>query len=162
MPTTRVEYSDDELGLTPGWDTGLDPNIRAELRRGRETAAQLRDTQAENAVLKRERAFTQAGIPADAKGTAFAKLYEGDADDPSAVKAQYEALFGPVADPGAPAGDPAAGDRRVASATSAGTDASGGGTVDLEAAIQAAKSTEEVYEIIRNAPPEAGIRLAED
>lgn len=146
----ELVYSDDELGLQPGWDNGLDPNIRQDLRSGKLARRQLKKAQKEVETLKRERAFTQAGIPADERGTAFAKVYEGDSADPAVVKAAFEGLFGPIGQIQEPT---TAGDQRIQAATASGVDAPQGGSVDLADAIKGAKTQEEVLEIIRNAPP---------
>lgn len=170
MPHTA--YTDEELGLTPGWDEHLDPNIRKEIRAARQTSKELEAAQAKIATYERERVLSRAGIPQDKKGDAFAQLYTGDTSDPAVVKAAYEELFGPLNDATGTAGgtgtpdpndpDPAATQRRIAEANAAGTGAGTAGTVSLEDAIKGAKTTAEVLEIIRHAPPEAGIRLPED
>ena len=160
MPT--LHYDDDELGLHPGWDEGLDPNIRKELRQARVIQRENADLKGKVETYERERVLTRAGIPSDKRGELFARTYEGALDDPEAVKAAYEELFGSAG--AAPAGDPdpAAGDRRVAAAGAAGDSQGTPGTVDLADAIKGAKTVAEVKAIIAAAPPEAGIRLAED
>lgn len=155
----HLQYDDDELGLEPGWDEGLDPNIRRELKQARVARKELDEARTQLATYEKERVLSRAGIPQDKRGDLFARTYEGPTDDPGAVKAAWEELFGPV---GEPAGDPAAGDKRIADAAAAGTSQGTPGTVDLADAIRAAKTNEEVLEIVRNAPPEAKIRLPED
>ena len=163
MPETT--YTDADLGLSPGWDEQLDPNIRRELREGRQVRLEL--TQAKEALATRDRAdaFRRAGVPDDERGQFFAEAYKGDTT-PEAVKAAFDKLFTPVeapaeGTPGSTVPVPTTADQRIADAAAAGTSTGTPGTVDLADAIKSAKTTEEVMEIIRNAPPEAGIRLAE-
>lgn len=154
----ELTYTDAELGLSPGWDEHLDPNIRRELRDARILAAKLTAAEADLATERRARVLMQAGIPADKRGEAFAQLYKDSTDDPSKVKAAFEELFGPVStEPaGAPAGEPdpnLTAEQRIAAAASGGTGTQGGqtGTVDLAEAIKGAKDAEEVKAIIRRA-----------
>lgn len=164
MPKTETTYTDEELNLAPGWGDTLDPNIRKELRQSRVLQAELRTAQAELATERRQNVLTAAGVPSDVRGKAFARLYEGPLDDPAAVKAEYEALFGAAAsgESQGAGGANTAGEKRIADAGAAGASSQAPGTVDLADAIRNAKDTKEVLEIIRNAPPEAGIRLPED
>ncbi len=165
MPRTETIYEDDELGLQPGWDEHLDPNIRRELRQSRIVARERDAERTAREAAERELTLYRAGIPGDARGQAFAKVYDGDSTNPDAIKAAYEELFGPVqAGSGAPAGAAStAADQRIADAAGAGAGTAGTpGTVDLAEAIRGAKTTAEVLEIVKNAPPEAGLRLPED
>lgn len=173
MPKTVTTYDDAELGLSPGWDEHLDPNIRGELKQGRinrlEAAAALQRAEA----AERELTLYRAGIPAgDKRGQVFAETYKGS-QDPAEIKASFEELFGPLeagagGDAGAGgtgtpgAGDAAAAERRIATAGAGGGAPQTPGTTDLRDALRNAKTTAEVKEIIRNAPPEAGIRLPND
>ena len=169
MPT--LTYDDDELGLSPGWDEGLDPNIRRELKQARVDRKERDDLKVKVDAYERERTLARAGIPQDKRGELFARTYEGDLNDPAAVKAAYTELFGEVT-PGEPAGaaegDPAAGDRRVAQATAAGESLGVSGAIPFEDALRAAKTKDEVLELIRNAPESARsqdgyrMRLSED
>lgn len=165
MPT--LEYTDDELGLRPGWDEGLDPNIRRELREARKVSKQNEEMASRIANLEREQSFARAGIPAGPRAELFAQHYKGAVEDSTAVKAAYEELFGPVTTSPSDAGastdatTDTSGDRRVADATAAGTSEGTPGVVRLEDAIRGAKNWDELREIIRNAPPEAGISLPE-
>src|ERR1017187_2862519 len=93
MPRTETTYSDEELGLSPGWDEQLDPNIRRELREGRIVRSELRAATEELGAFRRTQALATAGIPQDAKGLAFAKVYAGS-DDPTEARTEYEKLFG--------------------------------------------------------------------
>jgi hypothetical protein len=150
----ELVYSDAELGLSPGWDENLDPNIRRELRSARQTAKHNEELSAELATYKRKDVLSRAGIPQDNRGDAFAKLYEGPVDDAEKVKAAYEELFGKVEAPAAggteplPGEDSAATARRIAEANANGTNAGASGPVDLADAIRAAKTPEEVKNII--------------
>jgi hypothetical protein len=167
----ETTYTDSELGLEPGELDQLDPNIRRELRQARVDRLEL--TQAKEALATRDRqdAFRRAGVPDDDRGQFFAEGYKGSTD-PAEVKAAFDKLFipaptgnapGNAGEGSAPTGQPApvSADQRIAEAAAAGTSQGVPGTVELADAIRAAKTNEEVLEIIRNAPPEAGIRLAE-
>ena len=76
------ELSDDELGIPEG----LDPNIRAELRKSRELARDLQAANERAEALAREAAFAKAGVPDSPLAAALAKTYDGD-NDPASVKA---------------------------------------------------------------------------
>ena len=152
MPHTA--YDDDELGLSPGWDEHLDPNIRKDIRQARVVARENADLKAQLATFERERLLARAGIPSDRRGEVFAREYDGPVDDPEKIKAAYVELFGPLAAPGEGEGnepDPAAGDRRIAEAAAAGTSQGTPGSIDLADAIKLAKTPEEVKELIRQA-----------
>jgi hypothetical protein len=138
----HIAYTDEELGLARDWDLDpdtrqpLSPGVRDELRRARVTQHEVTELRAKVAESERREAFRAAGIPADAKGDLFSKTYEGP-DDPATVKAQYEAIFGPPADPangqtGATTPDPSdAAARRVADAGAAGA-GQGGAPGDID------------------------------
>ena len=64
----------------------LDPNIRAELKALRDEKAK---NEAEIHSLRRESAFTEAGIPREGAGALLRKAYEGDLD-PAAIKKSAE------------------------------------------------------------------------
>ena len=85
MPKTETTYSDEELGLSPGWDEQLDPNIRRELKQARIDRFQLRELEREVTGYRRTAGFATAGIPQDEKGQAFSKIYEGS-EDPAEVR----------------------------------------------------------------------------
>ena len=173
MPKTVTTYDDAELGLVPGWDEHLDPNIRKELRQSR--VNQLEKVAAEDRATAAERELTlyRAGIPAgDKRGQVFAETYKGS-QDPAEIKASFEELFGPLEAAGGDAGaggtgsqgtgtSTASADQRIAHAGAGGGAQGAPGTTDLRDALRNAKTTAEVKEIIRNAPPEAGIRLPDD
>lgn len=148
MPRTVTEYDDAELGLAVGWDEHLDPNIRKEIREARVTRAELTRANGELASLKRADAFRRAGVPDDKRGDVFIRTYEGS-EDPAAIKAAFDDLFG-----SAPEGEGSADDleaqRRIAQA---GGDAGGNppGPIDLKDAIRNAKDAEEVKAIIQAA-----------
>ena len=163
MPKTETIYTDEELGLNPGWDEQLDPNIRRELKEGRIVRLQNKELAEKVARYERTESFASAGVPQDKRGQAFARIYEGSTD-PAEVKGAYEELFGPLpegaGDSGA--GAPTDAERRIADAGSAGSSQGTPGTIDLGDAIKAAKTEAEVLEIIRRAPPEAHIHLPEE
>lgn len=167
MPETVTIYSDEELGLEPGWDTNpedgqpLSPAIRRELR-GSRIARKERDAAVRRAeTAERQLALAGAGIPQDERGKFFAEHYDGPSD-PASVKAQWEALFGPEGSGGA--GDDTAGQRRIAelgAGESGGSSGAGGQTVEeWQAELRAARGNKQlVRAILAKAPPETGIRL---
>ena len=70
-------------------DNGLDPNIRAELRKSRERAREAESAKAELEALKRDLAFTKAGVPEDGTGALLRKAWDGDID-PEAIRQAAE------------------------------------------------------------------------
>ena len=159
VPKTETTYTDDELGLAEGWDEQLDPNIKEMRRHAKVTERENKDLRAQLALRTRLDSFQAAGVPNDAKGKAFAKLYEGS-DDPAEVQASYEELFGPTqAATGESAGASTDADQRIAAATGAGTSQGTPGTVDLADAIRNAPTVKDALAIIAAAPPEAHIQL---
>jgi len=76
----------------------LDPNIRAELRKSKERAKEAEQAKAELADLKRELAFTKAGIPEDGVGKLFRKAYDGDTDAESIRQSAAEYGLGSQAE----------------------------------------------------------------
>jgi hypothetical protein len=154
-------YTDEEL-LTETEIRTLDPNIRQELKEKRALQRTVDELAAKQAESERQVAFWRAGVPSDAKGQFFAAGYQGDLD-PVAIKAKYDEVFGD----GTGVVDPNAGKTAEELAAAQRTANAGGevvgvpGTVSLEDAIKNAKTNEEVMEILRNAPPEAGIRIAD-
>ncbi len=160
MPKTETIYTDDELGLSPGWDEQLDPNIRRELKQARIDRYELKELKAEVLGFRRLSGFATAGIPQDAKGVAFAKVYEGS-EDPAEMRLGYEALFGPLPGevPGGEAGAELDAEGRIAAAGNAGVNLGTPGTTDIGDAIKAAKTNAEVLEIIRTSGRAAGMSL---
>ena len=59
----ELVFTDDELGLSPGWDEHLDPNIRRELREARILATSLKGI-AEAKIADRRSERTPSGVPA--------------------------------------------------------------------------------------------------
>jgi hypothetical protein len=160
------EYTDEELGLDPEEIKQLDPNIRRELRAARTTTKRYEESLDRQDRMERELAFFRAGIPGDDKGMYFAAGYSGDLS-PTAIKAEYDRVFGQPLDPNDPnhpdnagkTADELAAQKRIADA---GGDTSGQtGILTLEDALKNAKDNKEVMEILRNAPPEAGIRVTD-
>jgi len=156
-------YTDEELGLDPAEVAGLDPNIRRELRDARTVKKQLADQAERLDRQERDLTFFRAGIPADEKGQFFADGYRGELD-PVAIKTKYDEIFGGKSDEQGAGADgktaeELAAQKRIADA--GGEVVGVPGTISLEDAIKNAKTNEEVMEIIRNAPPEAGLRVAE-
>ena len=162
MPKTETTYSDEELGLSPGWDEQLDPNIRRELKQARIDRFQLRELEREVTGYRRTAGFATAGIPQDDKGQAFSKIYEGS-EDPAEVREAYEKLFGPLQAPtGGTAGAELDAETRIAAAGSAGASQGVPGTIDIGEAIKGAKTNAEVLEIIRQHGHAAGLSLPAD
>jgi len=162
VPRTETIYEDDELGLSPGWDEQLDPNIRRELRESRITRLQLKEANDELAVFRRTQALATAGIPQDKRGQAFAQVYNGS-DDPAEVRQEFEGLFGPLdAGTGGDAGAGTDAEGRIAAAGSAGASLGTPGTIDIGDAIKAAKTNAEVLEIIRTHGRQAGLSMPAD
>jgi hypothetical protein len=162
------EPTDEELGLDSQEMEGLDPNIRAELRRSRQLTKDNEALRAEAENARREAAFAKAGIPDSPLGQMFGKAYDGPTDDPTAIKASFEALGVPTTSP--PAGsatdqqsggvsdDELAAQRQV-STLGAGGEA--GGDVLFEDALKSAGSQKDVLALIQSAPQGSSIGLPE-
>ena len=67
----------------------LDENIRRELRKAKDAKRELADAQAELQAMKREVAFTKAGIPETGPGALLRKAWDGDTD-PDAIRKAAE------------------------------------------------------------------------
>lgn len=169
MPKTVTIYDDAELGLNPGWDEGLDPNISEMRRHAKITERENRELKERLTTLERKDTFAAVGIPRDVRGEAFAKVYEGDPADAEAVRSAYEALWGEIP-PAGSVDDPAAADRKIADAAANGGATTPGspGSRDFAEAIRAAKTPAEVKALIACAPAGArspngyGMRLPSD
>ena len=135
---------------------GLDPNIRAEIRKSKERLREAEAAKAEAEALKRELAFTKAGVPETGVGALLRKAYDGDTDPEAIRKAAEEyGIFQPSSEP-----DPVAEElerhRNIAGAT--GTNTSGPtAQQEFVAAIQGASSQAEIMEIITKMGAESGI-----
>ena len=140
------EATDDELGIPDG----LDPNIRAELRKSRELQRDLDTERAGRQAAEREAAFAKAGVPDSPLAAALAKTYEGD-NDPASVKSYFESLGVDLSGNAQHQEEEAdlEAQRRLAQVGSA---AEPGGEVRYEDAINSTKNPEELIELIRNAP----------
>lgn len=156
------EATDEELGLDPQQMEGLDPNIRAELRKSRQLAKDLHAAEVARGVAERDATFVRAGIPDSPLGQMFAKGYDGDPTDVAAVKAAFDALGVANAasedlnqdqqnDTG-PTDAELESQRRIATAGAAGDN---DGSVRYEDAIHAAKSEDDVMALLAAAPPSA-------
>lgn len=84
------EPTDEELGIPEGLS---DPNIRAELRKGRVRAQEAEAAKAEAQAAKAELEFYKAGIPDNPIANLFKKAYDGPMDA-GAIKEAYGALTG--------------------------------------------------------------------
>lgn len=142
------EATDEELGIPEG----LDPNIRAELRRSRELA---RDADAANAratAAERDAAFARAGVSDSPLVQQLAKGYEGE-NDPAAIRAYFDTLG---VDPGTgtsgqsgPSDEELAANRQVAQVGSSGE---AGGDIRFEDAVNSTKNADELMALIASAP----------
>lgn len=140
------EPTDEELGIPEG----LDPNIRAELRKSRELG---RDADAANAratAAERDAAFARAGVSDSPLVQQLAKGYEGE-NDPAAIRAYFEGLGVDPAGAGqqGPSEDELAANRQVAQVGSSGE---AGGDNRFEDAINSTKNPEELMALIASAP----------
>ena len=148
------EPTDDELGIPEG----LDPAIRAELRKSRELQRDLEAERKAREQAQREAAFAKAGIPDTPLTTTLASTYTGE-NDPAAIKAYFEGLgveiTGTQQTPPPATGaseDDLAAQRRIAEATAGGDQ---GGSVDFADMLKSAGSQDEVLRLIASAPPGA-------
>jgi len=136
----------------------LDPNIRAELRKSKERARLAEQALAEAQELRRELAFTKAGIPETGTGALLRKAYDGDTD-PEAIR-EAAAEYGVIIGTEQPAANPLAQElnqhRAIAGAT--GTNVSGPTSQDsFMAGVQQAGTREETLAAIRANGPESGV-----
>jgi hypothetical protein len=138
----------------------LDPNIRAELRKSRERAREAEAAKAEADQLRRELAFTKAGIPEEGVGKLFRKAYEGETDPAAIIEAAREYGITGQATQQTETVDAVREEleqhRAIVGAT--GTNASGPTQEqELLAAIQQGNSVEEVMQVINQMGNEAGL-----
>jgi len=149
------EPTDEELGIPEG----LDPNIRAELRRSRELGREAEAAKAEAEAARREAAFARAGIPDSPLHQQLAKGYEGE-NDPAAVRAYFEGLgvdLTPKDEAGGGTSDAElAAQRQVAQV---GNQGEAGGDIRFEDAINSAKNPDELMALIASAPEGATGRI---
>jgi len=139
-------------------DNGLDPNIRAELRKSRERAKEAESARAELDSLKRELAFTKAGIPETGTGALLRKAYDGDFDPEAIRKAaeEYGILNHASENTHDPVRDELERHRNIAGAT--GTNVSGPtNEQEFFAAIQGAANKDEVMDVINRLGGESGV-----
>ena len=143
------EATDEELGIPEG----LDPNIRAELRKSRELARENESLKATTAAAEREAAFAKAGIPDTPLTATLAKSYDGD-NDPSSVKAYFEGLGVDLSGKQEAQTEQVteaelADERRLAQV---GSQSQPGGDVRFEDAINSTKNPDELMALIASAP----------
>ena len=145
-------YQDEEIDH-------LDPNIRAELRKSRERARAADEANAEVKALRRELAFTKAGIPESGVGALFRKAWDGDTDPEAIIEAakEYGILNNPVEQNGFdPVKDELERHRSIAGAT--GSNTSGPTNAQsIQAGIENATSAAEVMEVIERLGTESGV-----
>lgn len=140
------EATDEELGIPEG----LDPNIRAELRKSRELQRENDSLRTANAAAEREAAFAKAGVPDTPLAAQLAKTYDGE-NDPASVKAFFEGLGVDFAQPAQQqtSDDELASQRDVARVGSQGE---AGGDIRFEDALNSAKNPDELMALIASAP----------
>ena len=145
------EASDEELGIPEG----LDPNIRAELRKSRELGRDADAANARAAAAERDAAFARAGVSDSPLVQQLAKGYEGE-NEPAAIRAYFEGLgvdpatgTPPGAGQSGPSDDELASQRQVAQVGSQGE---AGGDIRFEDAINSTQTREELMALIANAP----------
>jgi hypothetical protein len=147
------EYLNEEEEAT------LDPNIRAELRNSRAAKKEAEQARAELENLKRELAFTQAGIPATGVGALLRKAYDGDTDPDAIRKAAAEyGILNESPQHDNPIQEELNQHRAIAGAT--GTNNSGPTNEQLfKAGIDQASNVEETLAAIRANGPETGVHI---
>lgn len=141
------EPTDEELGIPEG----LDPNIRAELRRSRVLAQENEALKASTSAAERDAAFARAGVSDSPLVQQLAKGYEGE-NDPAAIRAYFESLGVDVATgsgQSGPSDEELAANRQVAQVGSSGD---AGGDNRFEDAINSTKNPEELMALIASAP----------
>jgi len=144
------ELTDEELGIPEG----LDPNIRAELRRGREREREAQEANARAARAEREAAFARAGVPDTPLHAKLADGYDGE-NDPASVKAYFDQLgvdLDQKSEPGGASDAELADQRHLAQVGAAGE---AGGDLRFEDAINSAGNPDEVMALIASAPDSA-------
>ena len=144
-------YQDEEIDH-------LDPNIRAELRKSRERAKEATEARAELDSLRRELAFTKAGIPESGVGALLRKAYDGE-NDPEAIRrvADEYGIFNMLSDNAPdPVHEELERHRSIAGAT--GSNTSGPTNAQsIQAGIENATSAAEVMEVIERLGTESGV-----
>jgi hypothetical protein len=154
------EPTDEELGIPEG----LDPNIRAELRKSRQRSQEAEAAKAEAQAAKVELEFYKAGIPDNPVANMFRKAYDGPIEV-AAIKEAYATLTGE----GAPV--PSAADvehvlqveRERLAQMQRGTE--GGrvlprpdAQVEFTKAMRSAQTEAEAWAVIEKLGPAAGVR----
>ena len=134
----------------------LDPNVREGIRSAERAA---KKAQKENEDLKRELAFSKAGIPDTPLTATLAKTYTGE-NDPTAIKAYFESLGVEItgASAGSPQPEPVpqgpsdtelAAQRQVADL---GSGAGGDGAIDYDAYLKASENADQLMSRVGEAP----------
>lgn len=150
-----VENYDDES------TESLDPNIRAELRKSKERAKEIEVAKSELESLKRDLAFTKAGIPEKGVGILLRKAYDGEIDPDAIREAAREYNIFP-AEQQSNVPDPIVGElerhRNIAGATGTGTSGPTGAQ-SLIAAMGEATNEHELMKVIEDLGFEQGLRI---
>ena len=159
-----AEYDDQGNEIEEQEREPLDPNIRKALKQSEANAKAATEARAEVESMKREIAFTKAGIPEDGVGGYFRKGYEGDIS-PDAIKAEAEKAGILQAPPAQVPNEELEQLRAVhsASATSPSSGTPNPATYQSWLNEVAGATTEaQVMALVRNAPPEAGVQFFQD
>jgi hypothetical protein len=135
----------------------LDPNIRAELRKSKERAKEAEAAKAELENLRRDLAFTKAGIPETGVGALLRKAYDGDTEPEAIRKAAEEyGIFSGQAQATDPIRAELETHRQIQGST--GTTNSGPDAFQaIQALIEEAGSVEAIMEVISKQGAEGGI-----
>ena len=155
----------------------LDPNIRKELREARAAKAKVRELEAQVAQHQRDAAFTAAGVPHDGMGQYFRKGYEGDLN-PEAIKAAAVGagvIQSPETDVQQVDLDKLAEMQRTAAPPTGGNPDQTEAFLEQLRALRGDKSMfrvnapigqnefeQKVMDLLRHAPPDAGVQLFPD
>ena len=130
----------------------LDENIRLELRKAKTAKRELADAQAELQAMKREVAFTKAGVPETGTGALLRKAYDGEID-PEAIRKSAEeyGIFQATSAPSEPDySDELARLAQAQGATSGSGVGGGMSTADkFQSALAQASTEEEVKAVVR-------------
>lgn len=149
----------DEFDENDSESEGLDPNIRAEIRKAKEYRKQAVEAAAERDAALKDLAFIKAGIPEAGPGALLRKAYDGEMNAEAIRKAAEE--YGILVEGNASsATDPILNElerhRSIAGAT--GTGNSGPSPEDeFLAALGNAQSENEVMALINSTGAESGI-----
>jgi hypothetical protein len=154
-----AEYDENGNEIEEVQPEPLDHNIRQALKDSKANAKAATEARAEVESMKREIAFTKAGIPEDGMGQYFRKGYDGD-HSPEAIRAEAEkaGILAP-----APVQVPSEELEQLrqvhqTSATAPSMPQTNAGFQGWINQIGTATTVEEVMALVNHAPPEAGVQ----